>query len=118
MTTEPEHVGADGTVRKSHYGAGRQPWDDIVDEGWGPEFAAGNALKYVRRHRAKNGEDDLEKGRWYYARLIEMTRGAGALPTRGAAWMAKMMQSRAISVAKRLQEMLTDEERDLLRRRS
>lgn len=68
---EPEHIAADGTVRKDHYGAGRQPWDDIVAAGWGPIFSAGNALKYVRRYAAKNGEDDLEKGRWYMSRLDE-----------------------------------------------
>lgn len=70
---EPEHLAADGTVRKDHYGAGRQPWDDMVDAGWGPHFAAGNALKYVRRHASKNGADDLEKGRWYFNRLLEMS---------------------------------------------
>lgn len=47
--TERTHAGADGTVRQDHYGAGRQPWDDIVDAGWGPAFAAGNVLKYLRR---------------------------------------------------------------------
>lgn len=71
---EPEHIAADGTIRKDHYGAGRQPWDDIVDAGWGAQFAAGNALKYVRRYMAKNGEDDLEKGRWYFARLKELSQ--------------------------------------------
>ena len=69
---EPEHIAEDGTVRKSHYGAGRQPWDIIVALGWGAVFAAGNALKYVRRYTAKNGADDIEKGRWYYARLTEL----------------------------------------------
>lgn len=67
--TEREHVAVDGTVRKSHYGAGRQPWDDIKDLGWAPHFAAGNVLKYVRRAAAKNGEDDLKKARWYWAEL-------------------------------------------------
>lgn len=72
---EPEIRGEDGTVRKAHYGAGRQPWDDIVDFGWGPAFAAGNALKYVRRHVAKNGADDLDKGRWYYGELYKRAAG-------------------------------------------
>lgn len=116
MKTEPEHVAADGTVRKDHYGAGRQPWDDIVDEAWAPEFAAGNALKYVRRHKAKNGEDDLAKGRWYYERLVAMAKGTGSLPSRGEAWLPKAIQSRSITVLKRLQAMLTDEERDALRK--
>ncbi len=58
--------------RAAHYGAGRQPWDDILDVGWGPAFAAGNALKYIRRHAAKNGEDDLKKGRWYFHELRKL----------------------------------------------
>ena len=74
--TEPEFLHDDGTVRKEHYGRGRQPWDDIVEQGWGPAFAAGNALKYVRRHGAKNGADDLEKGRWYWRRLVELTHSS------------------------------------------
>lgn len=70
---EPEILDASGIARKAHYGTGRQPWDIIVDLGWGPVFAAGNALKYVRRYMLKNGADDIEKGRWYYARLTEFS---------------------------------------------
>lgn len=77
--TEPEHVAQDGTVRKSHYGAGRQPWDDIREWGWAPHFAAGNVLKYVRRAAAKNGEDDLKKARWYWAELRKMAGGGNDL---------------------------------------
>lgn len=83
---EPEFTAPDGTVRKAHYGAGRQPWDDIVDAGWGAEFAAGNALKYVRRYKAKNGEDGLEKGRWYYARLVELYNARQDLESRVQAY--------------------------------
>lgn len=36
-------------------------------------FNLGNAFKYVFRHRAKNGREDLEKARWYLAR--EQARG-------------------------------------------
>ena len=74
---EPDRAepGEDGTIRKAHYGAGRQPWDDIIDFGWGPAFAAGNALKYVRRHAAKNGADDLATGRWYYGELYKRAAG-------------------------------------------
>lgn len=59
----------DGTIRKAHYGAGRQPWDDIVDAGWSVEFAAANVLKYLRR--TKDPEHSLAAARWYYARLRE-----------------------------------------------
>lgn len=67
-----EFVAADGTVRKSYYGDGVQPWDLMKEIGWAPHFAAGNALKYVRRYTNKNGDDDLKKGRWYYAELKKM----------------------------------------------
>lgn len=77
MTTEPEFTAADGTVRKTHYGDGEQPWDAIVRLGWGAEFAAGNVLKYVRRHAQKNGADDLEKARWYLTELRKMTNRIG-----------------------------------------
>ena len=63
-------VADDGTIRQVHYGAGRQPWDDIVAAGWAPAFAAGNVLKYLRR--SKEPEHSLESAHWYWARLREM----------------------------------------------
>lgn len=98
MTAEPEITGIDGTVRKAHYGAGRQPWDDIKLLGWAPEFAAGNALKYVRRHAAKNGDDDLAKGRWYFAELVKLS----------------FSKARATQVLGELLREITAEERKLL----
>ena len=65
----PIHKAEDGTLRKSRYGAGRQPWDDIKDAGWGPAFAAGNVLKNLRR--SKEPEHSLESAKWYWARLNE-----------------------------------------------
>lgn len=66
-----------GDGRKAHYGAGRQPIDDIVDQGWGPEFCAGNIVKYLRRD--KEVEDSLKKAKWYYAKLIEIVGDAPPL---------------------------------------
>lgn len=63
---DPER--ADG--RKAHYGEGRQPLDDIKDVGWGPEFSAGNVLKYMRR--LKQISDSRQKARWYWRDLNEM----------------------------------------------
>jgi hypothetical protein len=65
------HTADDGTVRQDHYGAGRQPWDNIVGLGWAPHFAAGNVLKYLRR--TKEPEHSLASARWYWARLREMS---------------------------------------------
>lgn len=77
MPTEQnrDDAGQDGSIRKAHYGDGRQPWDDIVDAGWGPFFAASNVLKYIRR--TKNPEHSFESACWYYKQL--MTRGNAEL---------------------------------------
>lgn len=65
-----EHVAPDGTTRKSHYGSGRQPWDDIKEAGWGPEFCAGNVLKYLRRD--KDLAHSLESARVYFSWLKDL----------------------------------------------
>lgn len=70
--SEPEFTAPDGTTRKLHYGTDRQPWDDIRDLGWGPEFCAGNVLKYIRRAQAKNGTDDIAKAHVYYRWLVDL----------------------------------------------
>jgi hypothetical protein len=62
--------GVDGTIRKAHYGEGKQPWDFIVEAGWAPEFAAGCVLRYLRR--TKDPTHSLESARWYFARLGEL----------------------------------------------
>lgn len=38
-------------------------------------FSEGNVVKYVTRHRKKNGKEDLLKARWYINRLIETEYG-------------------------------------------
>lgn len=60
-------AGQDGSERKAHYGDGKQPWDIIVEQGWGPAFAAANVLKYIRR--TKNPEHSFESACWYYDQL-------------------------------------------------
>jgi len=35
------------------------------------EYLQGNILKYIWRHKYKNGVEDLNKARWYLDRLIE-----------------------------------------------
>jgi len=62
-------TGEDGTVRKAHYGEGRQPWDVMVDLEIAPEFAAGSILKYLRRD--KDPEHSLESAQWYYNQLYQ-----------------------------------------------
>jgi len=47
-----------------------QPWDAIHE--WGLGFFSGNVVKYVARHREKNGIEDLKKERHYLDKLIEI----------------------------------------------
>lgn len=49
-----------------------QCWDYIVANGIG--FLEGNVIKYVSRHKTKNGLQDLEKARHYLDKLIEVTK--------------------------------------------
>jgi len=48
-----------------------QPWDAIHE--WGLGFFSGNVVKYVARHREKNGVEDLKKARHYLDKLIELS---------------------------------------------
>ena len=57
---------SDGTVRQHYYGPSRTLWVDLLDLRWAPAFAAGNVLKYLRRHKDPT---DPDKARWYYAAL-------------------------------------------------
>jgi len=43
--------------------------DFIEDQRLG--YHEGNVIKYVCRHKMKNGLEDLRKARWYLTRLIE-----------------------------------------------
>ncbi len=69
LSSTGEVTARDGTVRKSYYGAGYQPWDAIKARGWGATFAGGNILKYLRREK---NADDLDKARWYWAELNKL----------------------------------------------
>ncbi len=65
-----ETLGDDGSVRKAHYGAGKQPWDTAKEMGLAAAFAAVSILKYLRRD--KDPVHSQESARWYYARLCEL----------------------------------------------
>jgi len=38
------------------------------------DYFQGNIVKYVVRHKQKNGIEDLEKAKWYLEKLIECTK--------------------------------------------
>lgn len=96
--------GADGTVRKAHYGDGEQPWDTSLASGWGPHAAAFCVLRYLRRDKAR--EHSLESARWYYARLYAGSDGKIASPSIAGDWIAALS---------RLELILTKEELATLR---
>lgn len=61
----------DNSKREDHYGDGRQPWDDIVEQRWWISFAAGNVLKYIRRDKG-DPLGDAKKARWYLDQLLNL----------------------------------------------
>ncbi len=63
----------DGSVRKTYYGDGLQPWDIIKANGWAAHFAAGNVLKYMRRAKGDDASD-RKKAYWYYDQLCLLAR--------------------------------------------
>lgn len=57
-------------VGGSYYQTPIQSWDFIVANGLG--FLEGNAIKYIARHRKKNGREDLEKAIHYLQKALEV----------------------------------------------
>lgn len=56
-------------VGGDHYQMSIQPFDVI--DAWGLDFYEGSALKYLARHKKKNGREDLEKAIHYIELTIE-----------------------------------------------
>lgn len=53
-----------------HYNQGKiEVSDFIIDQRM--NFLEGNVVKYVARHKLKNGVEDLKKARWYLNKLID-----------------------------------------------
>ena len=72
MTINPEY---DVVTKPKHYN--KENCIECIDAiraalGSGfKEYLQGNILKYIWRHKYKNGVEDLKKARWYLDRLIE-----------------------------------------------
>jgi hypothetical protein len=58
-----------------HYRAGDTYETIRVIEAWNLGFNLGNAVKYISRHEAKGGLEDLKKARWYLDREISKLEG-------------------------------------------
>jgi hypothetical protein len=74
QSKEPEFQHSDGTVRKQHYGSGKQPWDFFIENHIAFEFALGCLIRCVRRDASIKGserDEDIKKGRWYADRVKE-----------------------------------------------
>lgn len=60
----------------SHYETGTIECFDVIVESQGiiaaMDFCACNALKYIYRHRRKNGREDMEKAQWYISKWMEL----------------------------------------------
>lgn len=46
--------------------------EDKLSEDQFEGYLVGNVIKYLSRYQKKNGLEDLEKGRWYLNKLIEI----------------------------------------------
>jgi len=66
-TVTPNDIQVGGTHYKTQ---DIQPWDAI--RSWNLCFFAGNAVKYIARHKSKGGVEDLRKARHYLDKLIEL----------------------------------------------
>lgn len=86
----------------SHYRSDYQHWDWLVDVGFGWQYYAGVATKYLLRHKKKNGLEDLKKARHFVQKLHELiTSGKVSLPRgRGRAQAAEddMLHERLFSL--------------------
>lgn len=60
----------------SHYETGKFECIDVMVETQGVEstidFCICNALKYLYRHKRKNGLEDIKKARWYLDKAVEL----------------------------------------------
>lgn len=57
-------------VGGTHYELPIQPIEYIEKNGL--NFHEANIIKYITRHRRKNGLEDLKKAQWYLNRLIQV----------------------------------------------
>ena len=77
MRAKAEEEKHDPVNKPSHYTQGEIECIDAIEAALGPKgfkaFCRGNVIKYSRRtkHKHKDGQQDLEKARWYLNRLIE-----------------------------------------------
>lgn len=79
----PRYVNADAPKQDdvvnnpSHYNKGGMECIDYIEQQLSPEafkgYLEGNMIKYMHRHKYKNGLEDLKKAQWYLQRLTKAT---------------------------------------------
>lgn len=73
---------ADNVNHPAHYETGKFECIDVMVETQGVEatqnFCVCNALKYVYRHKKKNGMEDLQKAIWYLNKAVELEEAKNA----------------------------------------
>lgn len=73
MERIPSH---DNVNHPSHYETGNFECIDVMVETQGVEatknFCVCNALKYIYRHKRKNGLEDIQKAIWYLNKAVEL----------------------------------------------
>lgn len=57
----------------SHYRQSKIDALDVIKD-WNLNFIEGNIIKYLQRHKLKNGQEDLTKCLWYICYLITEDR--------------------------------------------
>ena len=65
----------DNVNHPNHYLGNVEVIDYIEDKLTSEQFEGylvGNVIKYLSRYQKKNGLEDLQKGRWYLNKLIEI----------------------------------------------
>ena len=67
---------AQDAINPSHYKQAGAECIDVILETQGVEATKGfcvcNAMKYLYRHNAKNGDEDIKKAKWYLDKYLEI----------------------------------------------
>ena len=81
---------ADNVNHPAHYETGKFECVDVMVETQGVEatqdFCVCNALKYVYRHKKKNGMEDLQKAIWYLNKAVELEKSKKTKADSEQAW--------------------------------
>ena len=66
----------DNVNKPAHYNKGSIEAIDYIKQQLGDDgfisYCMGNCHKYLHRYKYKNGIEDLQKGRWYLTKVIEV----------------------------------------------